>query len=157
MPTGTMIRAAACSIVALACNAVTASHQPAVAQAVLSETQLQVMIDLDCSLGSQCTGNFAAPGTSKKRRHQITRMTCLVVAAGDSAMEPGQMLLIDDGTAVLEQYLPFEGTRKTVHAVNQAVDMLVVGQQNVRVRLFIEEAAAQAARCTAIGTSIRLE
>jgi len=157
MPTTAMIRAAAVSIAALAGTTATVSIQSAVAQTIVSETHLQVMIDLNCT-GNSCTGDFAAPGAGRRRQQHVTRVTCLIAATGKSFVDFGAIALRDKDTDLLRQFLPFEGAQKDTHSVNQAVDMLVVGPQHLRVGLFLlDPAVASVAQCTATGKSIRLE
>jgi hypothetical protein len=111
----------------------------------------QAELALKCT-GSLCSGDF--PQLGRKRRLNVTRMTCLMRGSDGSTYDLGRIELLDaDGVFVLEQFLPVDfSSSNGQHTLNRAVDIQVLGKQHLAAFLFLSSGTAGFAFCTASGT-----
>jgi hypothetical protein len=125
------------------------------AATVVSTFHYQAGLTLSCTSFS-CFGNFPKPGA--KRRLNITRMSCYILAQSGSAFHEGRITLRSAADlTLLFQFLPvdYSSPAAGTHTLNRAVDVQVGANQHINVQLNADSPVT--AVCTATGTLDRLQ
>ena len=122
------------------------------AATVVSTVHYQAELVLTC-IASSCTGEFPKPGT--KKRLNITRMTCILLASSGSAFGTGSIELLSKANDhLLAEFLPLDYASPSSehYTLNRAVDLQVSANQHIRVALFLPSGTPKNALCSASGT-----
>jgi hypothetical protein len=129
------------------------------AATVVETAHYQAQLALTCG-SFACFGDFPRPGA--RRRLNVTRMSCWLVASSGSTFAYGESRLVNaDYSVVLSQFLPVDhsgsSTSLSYHTLNRAVDLQLGAKQHIHVSLILASGQSRQSTCTATGTLDRLQ